>query len=174
MNEYMQMDNDSLYEYLQSIDPIEAKKIHKNNRKRVLRAIEIYKQTGQRKSELIDKQEHKPIYDVLFFHLHKEREEIYDLVNSRVDKMIKGGLVEEDKSLLDKYGREHHAFQAIGVKELFPYFDGKISLEEAIEEIKKATRRYVKRQDTFFLNQFNVIEINGLDDLLKEYYARNR
>ncbi len=168
VSEYEALDNDALYAKLQEIDPEEAKKIHKNNRRRVLRAIEIYLLEGKKKSELVLEQSHKPIYDCRFYGLKPERDLLYEKVEKRVDRMFEEGLVEEGTRLIEKYGREPHAFQAIGVKELFPYLDGEISLEEARDLIKKNTRHYIKRQDTFFAHQFEIHWVDGLEEILED------
>ncbi|MDO5330394.1 MAG: tRNA (adenosine(37)-N6)-dimethylallyltransferase MiaA [Bacillota bacterium] len=163
---YQGLDNESLHQELEKLDPIEAGKIHPNNRVRVLRAIEIYLSNGKSKSEIIANQRHEPIYECRFFGLSPERETLYEAVERRVDSMFEAGLVEENKVLIEKYGRDAHAFQAIGVKELFPYFDGLKTLEECKDDIKKATRHYVKRQDTFFAHQFAITWISGVDDII--------
>ncbi|MBO4540480.1 MAG: tRNA (adenosine(37)-N6)-dimethylallyltransferase MiaA, partial [Bacilli bacterium] len=166
-SKYASLTNEELHEKLVSIDPEEAKKLHPNNRRRVLRAIEIYESEGRRKSEMDAEQTHAPIFDCRFFGLKPDREFLYEKVEKRVDLMFSAGLVEEDLRLIGKYGRTPHAFQAIGVKELFPYLDGKISLEEAKEEIKKNTRHYIKRQDTFFAHQFEIEWVNGFEEILE-------
>lgn len=167
MSKYLEMDNRTLHDELRKIDPVEAEKIHMNNRKRVLRAIEIYLSTGSTKSKIISEQEHKPIYDVNFFVRDIDRDELYSRINKRVDLMIKEGLVEEAKTLFDKYGDSPRALQAIGYKELNPYFKGKVSLEEAVEQIKQNTRNYAKRQLTYIRHQFPVQYYKNTQDLLE-------
>ena len=109
---------------------------------------------------------HEPLYPTLFFGLASERENLYPAVEARVDQMFKDGLVEEDQRLIAKYGRTPHAFNAIGVKELYPYFDGQISLEEAKNAIKEATRHYIKRQETFFRHQFDITWVSSSSEIL--------
>lgn len=162
MSKYNEMDNRSLHDELKKIDPIDAEKIHMNNRKRMLRAIEIYLSNGESKSDIISKQQHKPIYDVRFFVRDMDREELYNRINLRVDEMMNIGLLNEVLSLYKKYGDKPHAFQAIGYKEIIEYLNRKISLEEAVELIKKNTRNYAKRQLTYIRHQFPV-----------EYYINN-
>ena len=162
-----------LHEFLEKIDPKSASMIHQNNRVRLLRAIEIYLQNGESKSEIEQRQTHKPIYDVSFFGLQHERAPLYERVNQRVDEMFEAGLVDENARLINKYGRERAGFKAIGVKELFPYFDGLISLEEAKETIKKNTRNYVKRQETFFRHQFDIRWINDENEILDALAKRD-
>lgn len=157
MSGYDALDDEALHGKLAEVDPESAQQIHPHNRRRVLRALAIYLSTGKTKSSLLSSQEHKPIYDdVIFFGLQAERESLYERVNARVEEMFKEGLVEEVTRLERKYGRDIGAFQAIGVKELFPYLDGRASLVSCKEQIKKSTRNYVKRQETFFRHQFDI------------------
>ena len=164
---YEKMDEDTLYAALQKMDPEEAKTIHPHNRIRVLRAIKVYLSSGKKKSEIKAEQKHQPIYDdVYFFGLNAERAPLYERVNQRVEEMFKAGLVEENRALYEKYGETPRAFQAIGVKELFPYFRGEKNLEECKEEIQKNTRHYVKRQETFFRHQFDIHWITREEEVL--------
>ena len=153
MSDLALLSNEELYEELRKVDEESTKTIHINNRKRVLRAIEIYRLHGKTKSSIIDSQEHKLLYDVMFIGLNVEREKLYNDINNRVDEMIKDGLVEEVSNLKNKYPESIHAFQAIGYKELLAYLDHKLTLNEAIELIKKNSRNYAKRQMTYFKNQ---------------------
>lgn len=168
LSKYEKLDNHALHEELAKIDKAQAEKIHENNRKSVLRAIAIYLAQGKTKSEVIDSQEHKLIYDAKFFVRNMDREVLYDLINKRVDKMVESGLVEEVKSLVKKYGKDSKSFQAIGYKELIKYLDGEDSLESAIEEIKKNSRNYAKRQMTYIKHQFPVVFYENTDDLLRK------
>lgn len=164
---YEKMDEDTLYAALQKMDPEEAKTIHPHNRIRVLRAIKVYLSSGKKKSEIKAEQKHQPIYDdVYFFGLNAERVPLYERVNQRVEEMFKAGLVEENRALYEKYGETPRAFQAIGVKELFPYFRGEKNLEECKKEIQKNTRHYVKRQETFFRHQFDIHWITREEEIL--------
>lgn len=159
--------NEELHAYLEKIDPEEAKKVHPNNRVRAERAIEIYLREGKSKSEFLASQRHQPIYqDVHFFGISQERDSLYESVEERVERMFARGLVEEDRRLVERYGRAPHAFRAIGVKELFPYFDGSCTLEEAKAAIKRNTRHYVKRQFTFFGRQFPMKWVSGEEEIL--------
>ena len=153
MSDLALLTNEELYEVLKQIDEKSTETIHVNNRKRVLRAIEIYRLHGKTKTSIIDSQEHKLLYDVMFIGLNVEREKLYNDINNRVDEMIKDGLVEEVTNLKTKYPESIHAFQAIGYKELLAYLDHKLTLNEAIELIKKNSRNYAKRQMTYFKNQ---------------------
>lgn len=169
---YEKMDDDTLYAALQKMDPEEAKTIHPHNRIRVLRAIKVYLSSGKKKSEIKAEQKHQPIYDdVYFFGLNAERAPLYERVNQRVEEMFKAGLVEENRALYEKYGEAPRAFQAIGVKELFPYFRGEKNLEECKEEIQKNTRHYVKRQETFFRHQFDIHWITQEEEILDAIFS---
>lgn len=154
---YKDYTNEQLYAHLKQIDEESAKILHFNNRRRVLRAIEIYEQTGQKKSEMINEQEHICLYDAYFVGLTLPRELLYERINLRVDLMMKNGLQGEMESLI-KQGltRENQSMKAIGYKEWFDYFEGKCDLNEVSENIKKHSRQYVKRQYTWFKNQFDV------------------
>lgn len=145
---------DALYERLIELDPAAAETIHKNNVKRVMRAIEICLVTGEKKSdidkknaEIVDKYDHGVI--TLAF---ENRELLYRRIETRVDQMVAEGLIEETRRLMDEgvFDRSVTAAQAIGYKELFPYLRGEAPLEDCINELKTATRRYAKRQLTWF------------------------
>ena len=166
MSKYKKMDNDELHNELEKIDPKQAEVIHKNNRKRVLRAIEIYLSLGKTKTEVIDEQKHKLVYDAKFFVRNMNRDELYERINARVDDMPKWGLLNEVKTLVEKYGENLKAFQAIGYKELIPVIKGQYSLEEGLELVKKNSRNYAKRQVTFIKHQFPVIFYENTEDLL--------
>ena len=146
--------NEALHQKLREIDPISADEIHFNNVKRVIRALEIYKTSGKTKSEL-DKESKKsePRYESVQIGIkYEDRELLYSRINYRVDMMMEAGLLSETKDLLDAgvFEKNSTAAQAIGYKELLGYFAGEKSLQEAIEELKMATRRYAKRQLTWF------------------------
>ena len=149
--------NDELHQYLMNIDVLSAKELHPNNRRRVLRAIEIFENTGRKKSDVIASQQHQCLYDTYFIGLTLEREILYQRINQRVDKMRDMGL-EKEVTDLYKLGltRDFQSMKAIGYKEWFDYFDGLISLDDVYENIKKHSRQYAKRQYTWFKNQFDV------------------
>ncbi len=138
-----------LYAELKSKDPITAEKVHINNKVRIVRVLEIirtlnkpfYQAAGKKDSE----------YDVEWTSPHiASREELYDRINKRVDRMLELGLIDETKSLLEKHGRIKNFVNTIGYCEILQYLDGKISLDEGVEKIKQNTRRYAKRQLTWF------------------------
>lgn len=172
-NEYEKYSNEEVYELLKQKDEKEAFKLHPNNRKRVVRALNIIENSNIKKSELIDNQEHKPLYDVVFIGLTLPRETLYERINKRVDQMFEEGLVDEVKGLFSKYkNKDYKSLMAIGYKELFSYFNGEITLEESKELIKKKSRNYAKRQYTWFKNQFDVkwfdVDLNDFDNTIKD------
>ena len=166
MSKYEKMDNDELHKELEKIDPEQASIIHKNNRKRVLRAIQIYLSLGKTKSEVISNQKHKLLYDAKFYVRDMKRTVLYERINTRVDDMSKCHLFDEVKTLVKKYGENHRALQAIGYKELIPVLRGDYSLEEGLELVKKNSRNYAKRQVTFIKHQFPVVFYENTEDLL--------
>lgn len=165
MSKYEKMDNRTLYDALKLIDPSEAEKIHFNNRKRLLRAIEIYLSEGKTKSTLIEEQKHKLIYDVKFFVKNLNREVLYENINKRVDVMMKNGLFEEVKYLYSQYNHNLNALEAIGYKELIDVIENKDTLEHSIEMIKQHTRNYAKRQMTYIRHQLPVNFYENNEDL---------
>ena len=166
MSIYENMTNEELHKELEKIDVDQAKIIHMNNRKRVLRAIEIYKSQGKTKSEIIQEQKHKLIYNAKFFVRNMDRTILYSLIDKRVDKMIDDGLLEEVRVIFDKYGKNCKALQAIGYKELIPVIEGEYSLDEGINLVKKNSRNYAKRQVTFIKHQFPVDFYENTQELL--------
>ena len=145
--------NKYVHDKLRKIDSKLADKLHPNDLRRVIRGIEIYKLTGHTKTYYKKKQkEAPPRHQAVKIGLTRDREELYDRINKRVDLMIEEGLIEEAKSILNKYELNDNstARQAIGYKELFNHFNGEYDLEEAIRLIKRNTRRYAKRQLSFF------------------------
>ncbi len=151
-NEYLELSNDELYKMLLKIDP--QTEIHKNNRKRVIRAINYYNEN--RKPLSSKEKTDKELYDTIYIGLTTDRETLYDRINKRVDIMVEIGLLEEAKKIYESNIRTKAILTPIGYKELFPYFSHEKSLEECIDLIKKNSRRYAKRQYTWFNNQMNV------------------
>lgn len=140
--------NEYVYEMLKSIDPVSANKIHKNDVKRVIRALEIA-ESGTIKSEILD--DFKPKYNYDAYSINFDRESLYARINERVDLMINAGLIDEVKTLINQgITIENQCMQGIGYKEIYSYLLGQISLDQAIELIKLNTRHYAKRQITFF------------------------
>ena len=139
---------DNLYEILSSLDPQTALEIDPNDRKKLIRAIEIVKLTGKPLSKSRGRKE--PEYDVEWLGLNYPREELYDRINRRVDLMMENGLVEETEKLLEKHGRINNILYTIGYQEMVSYLDGILTLDEAVDKLKQNTRRYAKRQLTWF------------------------
>ncbi len=149
------LSNEELFEKLSNIDKISAEKIHQNNRVRVIRALEVSLTTGKPFSSIKGVKENK--YDVEWvFPEIESREILYNRINIRVDMMIEDGLVDETKNLLLKHGRIKNLVNTIGYQEIIQYLDGNISIENAIEQIKQNTRRYAKRQLTWFRRNPNL------------------
>ena len=145
---------DAIYEQLELVDPESAASIHKNNEKRVIRALEIYLATGRTKSELDrESKSFESPYDARVAYLtFADRSLLYSRIDSRVDAMIAEGLVEEARSLLSEgvFDVNRTAAQAIGYKELFGFLEGRETLDDAVETLKRSTRKYAKRQITWF------------------------
>lgn len=143
------LDTKHLHEMLKELDPTGAEKIHFNNKVKIIRAIEVCKALKKPHSEAAGKKE--PEFEVEWIGLNpSNRADLYEKINQRVDEMIKKGLVEETKTLLAKHGRISNFVNTIGYQEILEYLDGEISLDEAISKIKQNTRRYAKRQLTWF------------------------
>lgn len=149
--DYSNYSNDELYEMLLKIDP--ETNIHKNNRKRVERAIDSYKNTGVIPGKV---KTDKLLYDAIFIGLTTDRDYLYERINKRVDVMMSNGLLNEAKWVYESNIRTKAVLTPIGYKELFPYFEGEKSLDECLDLIKQNSRRYAKRQYTWFNNQMNV------------------
>lgn len=168
---------DALYEKLRKIDPESAEKIHKNNVKRVIRALEVYDITGKKFSETnTDIRKKSSKYDFILIGLSMDRKALYERINQRVDKMIDDGLVEEVKALLDKgFEKNLISMQAIGYKEIIEFLEGNITFEEAVNILKRNTRHFAKRQFTWFLKDenvkwFNIEDVNKIDAALEQIY----
>ena len=150
---------EALHEKLKEIDPVSYKTIHANNTKRVIRALEYYRMTGQPISTH-NEQEHQKVspYNFAYFILTDDRKHLYDRIDYRVDLMMKKGLVDEVKNLYDMgYHKDMVSMQGLGYKELLSYLDGECSLEEAVYIIKRETRHFAKRQLTWFRRERDVI-----------------
>ncbi|SDX14196.1 tRNA (adenosine(37)-N6)-dimethylallyltransferase MiaA [Aequorivita viscosa] len=137
-----------LQEKLKNADPNYYSKVDIQNPHRLIRALEIYMATGRPYSSFLTKENTIRDFETIFIGITAEREIVYARINERVDRMIDAGLIEEARSLYAH--REKNALQTVGYRELFSFFDGTLSIEEAISEIKKNTRRFAKRQGTWF------------------------
>ena len=168
---------DELQETLKKLDEKSYEEIDLSNKLRLVRAIEVCLLTGGKFSELRTRNVKNNDYDFLKIFLTRNRDELYDRINRRVEIMIAKGLVEEAKKVYNKYTEKLHKISSIGYKELFMHFDGKITLDEAVEEIKKESRRYAKRQMTWFRKEKDYIICNlsemseneALDEILKRW-----
>lgn len=164
-NDYREHGLDYLYNKLSQVDPESASKIHKNDKTRVIRALEIYYSSGQRKSEIINLNE--PILkNPLIIGLNIPRETLYERINKRVDLMLSEGLINEVLTLYNSglTPENSQSMKGIGYKEIIDYLRGNISFEEAIEKVKQHTRNYAKRQITWFKRNDNIIWFNPLEE----------
>lgn len=163
--EYDNMGADFMYEKLKKIDSISAENIHKNNKKRIIRAIEYFLINNTLISEHNELQRKKTSpYDFRFFVLNPKRDILYDRINKRVDKMVEKGLVDEVKSLIESgLSIDNISMQGIGYKEIVEYLEGNIPLDKAVENIKQNTRHMAKRQVTWFKRERDVIYIDPFE-----------
>ena len=159
--QYEDLSNEELLEKVKEIDP--NTDIHVNNRKRLVRRL-----NKKGEEHIVD----TLLYDATFIGLTTDRDTLYDRINKRVDIMVKDGLLDEVKSLYDKNIRSKAIMTGIGYKELYDYFDGNCSLEEALDLIKQRSRRYAKRQYTWFNNQMNInwfnVDFNNFNNTVNE------
>ena len=166
-----------LYEELKAVDPGAADAIHPNNIKRVIRALEFHAQTGQAISAHNEAQRQRPAaYDSRFFVLTDARERLYERIDRRVDRMLRDGLVEEVKGLRSRgYDRSLVSMQGLGYRQIYDHLEGRYDLDTAVEEIKKQTRHFAKRQLTWFKRERNVkwIDVTEYENAEKmaEYMA---
>ena len=151
LNKYSAED---LHNMLRDLDSEIAEKIYANDKKKLIRHIEIIKSTGKKISEVRGVKESE--FDVEWIGCNYPREVLYERINSRVDLMIEQGLIDETKALLDKHGRINNLLYTIGYQEIISYLDGKATLDEALNLLKQNTRRYAKRQLTWFRKNENI------------------
>ena len=147
---------DAMHAKLMELDPETAKTIHPNNTRRVIRALEMVELHGVSKASEEHNRGNIPLYNHLIIGLDMDRKKLYERINLRVDIMMEQGLLEEVKGLYERGIRGVQSVQAIGYKELYAYFDGRLTLPDAIEELKQNSRRYAKRQLTYFRNKMDV------------------
>lgn len=166
--------NEYLHSLLKDIDPESYKRLFPNDRKRVIRALEVYKHTGKTISQYQAESKNKPIeYNIAYIGLTMDRQRLYGRINQRVDKMFEQGLVDEVKSLYEMgYNINMPSMQAIGYKELFDYFNNACTLQEAKDNIKQSSRRYAKRQLTWFrrderIHWIEIDKYNSLDEIVE-------
>ena len=159
---------EKLYEMAKQIDEEATKVISPNDKKRICRILEIYHATGKTKTQQeIESRKNGPKYDCLVFGINMDREKLYERINKRVDIMIQNGLIEEVKGIVEKYKKFPTAMQGLGYKEVVEFLNGNVSKEEMIDTIKMETRRYAKRQLTWFRRYENITWLDGLDDVQK-------
>ena len=155
----------TLYEKARIIDPVAMEKISSNDKKRIIRVLEIKHSTGKFISELeLESRKNEVKYEYKVFAINMPREILYDRINKRVDIMIENGLIDEVENIIEKYKEFPTAMQAIGYKEIVMYLKGELTKQEAIEKIKQESRRYAKRQITWFKKIENIKWIDGLKD----------
>lgn len=177
--------NDYLHDRLKEVDPESADAIHPNNVKKVIRALEYFKETGQKISDHNKEQRQKESpYNFCYFVLNDDRKNLYERINKRVDIMVEDGLVDEVRGLLDEgCTKDMISMQGLGYKEIIAYLEGEVSLEEAIYTLKRDTRHFAKRQITWFKRENDVIWIDKnklqynedliLDKILEEIRKKN-
>ena len=153
-----------LYNMALEIDPDAMKKISSNDKKRIMRVLEIYNATGKTKTEQeIESRKNKPEFEYKVYAINWDRKLLYERIDKRVDIMIEQGLVEEVKNIVKKYNKFPTAMQGLGYKEVVEYLNGNCTKEEMVEKIKKETRHFAKRQLTWFKKDKNTIWLNGED-----------
>ena len=167
-NTYDDISTLELYDRLVKIDS--NTDIHKNNRKRIIRALNYYEDTKQTISS--KEKSDKLLYDAIFIGLRTDRETLYNRINKRVDVMVENGLLEEVKKIYESNIRTKAILTPIGYKELFPYFEGREKLENCLDKIRQDSRKYAKRQDTWNRHQFNVnwidVDFNNFENTVNE------
>ena len=146
----------TIHDMLKEVDPEAAAAIHHHNVRRVIRALEVFHVTDRKMSDIQKEQKQDSLYDAALIGLTMERSVLYERINKRVEQMLDIGLIEEVQHFYEKGIRDCQSIQAIGYKEIYKYFDGLQSLDESIEELKQNSRRYAKRQLTWFRNKMNV------------------
>lgn len=160
LTELERLNNKQLHEYLASFDSVSAENIHPNNRKRVVRAIEYYLKTKKLLSSRKKMQQFTENYDTLLIGIEISRKTLYSKINKRVDIMLRHGLFNEVKQLVEQGYESCQSMQAIGYKELIPVINDDLSFEDAIAQLKQHSRQYAKRQMTWFKNKMNVHWLN--------------
>lgn len=154
--------NSYIHDMLAGVDPESAEKIHENNVKRVIRALEFYKKTGTKISEHNEAESQKESpYNFEYFVLNDDRQKLYDRIDRRIDIMLEDGLLDEVKSLVDEgYSRDLVSMQGLGYKEMIDYIQERYTLDEAVYTLKRDTRHFAKRQVTWFKREKQVTWVN--------------
>ena len=170
-NLYSELSDEVLYQKLKAVDPNTT--IHQNNRKRVIRALNYYEETGCPLS--LKEIAEEPLIPFILIGLTTDRALLYERINNRVDEMLENGLLQEAFDIYQSQIRTKAIMTPIGYKELFPYFEHNITLEEAVNQIKQSSRRYAKRQYTWFRHQMDVqwfdVDFDHFDQTIKEVIA---
>lgn len=161
---------EKMHEKLAKLDPKTAAEIHPNNTRRVIRAIELIEQAGIAKSSEEHHRGDVALYNHLIIGLDLDRDVLYDRINRRVNIMIEQGLEQEVRALYEQNIRDVQSVKAIGYKEFYDYFDGRLTFEEAVEAIKQNSRRYAKRQLTYFRNKLDVKWVSNNWDEVKKFF----
>lgn len=175
-NYYKELDvlgPEAMYAKLVRLDAAAAATIHPNNTRRVIRALELAELAGVSRAEEQFNRGDMPLYNHLIIGLDMDREKLYERINLRVELMMEAGLVEEVRALYDAGIRDVQAIKAIGYKELYAHFDGLVSLDEAVEQIKQNSRRYAKRQLTYFRNKMDIEWIGNEWSKVKSLFENN-
>lgn len=154
LSKFETMSNEQLHDYLKTVDLTSSQHIHPHNRRRVLRAIAILIATGKTKTDQELNQKKEILYPTTWIGMNPNRDELYSRLDARVMTMVNQGLVKEVQTLIQQYGDHLQAFQGIGYKEMIRHLQGEIDLESTIQLIQQSTRRYAKRQLTYFRHQF--------------------
>ncbi|WP_108669351.1 tRNA (adenosine(37)-N6)-dimethylallyltransferase MiaA [Peribacillus acanthi] len=164
------MGEEYVHNRLSEIDPESASRIHPNNTRRVIRALEIFHLTGVTMTDTLKAQTMQSRYDFILIGLDMNRDLLYERINKRVDLMIEQGLINEVMELYNQGIRDVQSIQAIGYKEIYEYLDGKCTLDVAVEKLKQNSRRYAKRQLTWFRNKMNVnwFDMSNVQDFEKK------
>lgn len=174
LKRYKEHGIEPLFDELKKIDPKSAEIIDKNNIRRVIRALEIYKVTGKTKTQLDKESIQEVKYDYRMFGIDWNREILYDRINRRVDIMIKDGLVDEVKRVIEQFQISNTAIQGLGYKEVIEYLNGSLSYDEMVEKIKLETRHYAKRQLTWFRRDKRIIWVKkdeAVDKIIKQIHS---
>ena len=151
-----------LLKNLKELDPVHYERVDKNNPQRVIRALEVYKCTGKPYSTFLTHTPKQRPFEIIYLVLEMDRQELYERIDKRVDVMVDSGLIQEVESLTNQ--RNRNALKTVGYKEVFSFLDNDISLEECVEEIKKNTRNYAKRQITWFKKNKDATWVDARDE----------
>lgn len=161
---------EAMHARLAAVDPVTAAEIHPNNTRRVIRALEMAELSGVSKAAEEYNRGDVPLYNHLIIGMDMDREKLYERINLRVDLMLENGLLDEVRALYDEGIRDVQSVKAIGYKEFYSYFEDRLTFDEAVEQVKQNSRRYAKRQLTYFRNKMDVQWIGKEWDKIKKYF----